>query len=189
MKRLVLATLLIGSLMPASAFAGTIINLFPNDGSGGNFGFRTYGAGYSITGGGGIAASAFNDFPPGYAPGSTFGINTPIFFDFGLAQLGPISSDVQFTDGVLFVSSVTLPTNGQDFRAFVTVGFDASGIFLATGDSISTSGSAKGYIDFSYFDGGYYPSPFTAVPEPGTVALVGAGVLGIVTRTKNKITR
>jgi hypothetical protein len=189
MRRLVLATLLICSLMSASAFAGTIINLVPNDMSGDNFAFKTYGPGYSITGEGGIAFAVFNDFPPGYAPGSTFGINTQIFFDGGSAKLGPISSDVDFTDGTLFVSSVTLPTNGQDFKAFVTVSFNASGIFNATGDSISASGSAKGYIDFSYIDGAYYPEAFVQTPEPGTMALVGTGVFGILARRKRKFMR
>ena len=84
------------------------------------------------------------------------------------------------------MSSVTLPTNGKDFRAFVTVSFNASGIFLATGDPISANGSANGYIDFVYIDGAYYPGAFKETPEPGTLALVGTGVLGIVARTKNR---
>jgi hypothetical protein len=50
MRRPVLATLLLCSLLPASAFADTIIGLVPNDGSGDNFGFRTYGPGYNISG-------------------------------------------------------------------------------------------------------------------------------------------
>jgi hypothetical protein len=107
-------------------------------------------------------------------------------FEDGFAKLGPISSDVEFTDGTLFVSSVTLPTNGKDFRAFVTVSFNASGIFLATGDPISANGSANGYIDSVYIDGAYYPGAFKETPEPGTLALVGTGVLGIVARTKNR---
>jgi hypothetical protein len=186
MRRLVLATLLICLLMSVSAFAGTIINLVPNDMSGDNFAFTTYGPGYYITGQGGIAFSVFNDFPPGYAPGSTFGINTQIFFDGGSAKLGPISSDVDFTDGTLFVSSVSLPTNGQNLRAFVSVSYDVSGIFVATGGPISSNETVSGYIDFSYNDGAYYPSAFTQVPEPGTMALVGTGVFGILARRKRK---
>jgi hypothetical protein len=188
MRRLILATPLLCSLLTATAFADTIIGLVPNDGSGDNFGFRTYGPGYNISGGGGIPADAFSDFPPGYAPGSTFGIGgAEIFFEDGFAKLGPISSDVDFTDGTLFVSSVTLPTNGKDFRAFVTVSFNASGIFLATGEPISANGSAHGYIDFSYIDGAYYPGAFKETPEPGTLALVGTGVLGIVARAKKRL--
>jgi hypothetical protein len=182
MRRLVLAILSLCLLMSASAFAGTIIGLIPNDGSGDNFGFRTYGPGYSISGDGGIPFDAFNDFPPGYAPGSTFGIAAPIFFADGFACLGPNCSDVGFTDGSVFVSPFTLPTNGKSFRAFVDVGFSASGIFLSTGDNIFASGDAVGYIDFFYFNGGYYPSGFTEVPEPNTVALLATGLLGIVGR-------
>jgi len=79
MRRLVLATLLLCSLLPASAFADTIIGLVPNDGSGDNFGFRTYGPGYNISGEGGIPADTFSEFPPGYAPGSTL-VSTRRYF-------------------------------------------------------------------------------------------------------------
>lgn len=102
--------------------------------------------------------------------------------------MGPVSSDLALTSGTLFVSSITLPTNGKDFKAFVNVNFDASGTLLVNGDSFNAGGSANGYR-VSYFNGAYYPSGFTEVPEPGTVSLVCAGVLGILPCARNKLRR
>jgi hypothetical protein len=191
MRRLVFAALLVCSLMSATAFAGTIIYLAPNGGGGDNFGFVTYGPNFYATALGSLSADVFSDFPPGYAPGSTiFGGGMTIFFDNGgFARVGPISSDLALTGGTLFISSITLPTNGKDFKAFVNVNFDAFGTLLANGASFDAGGSANGYIVFSYFNGAYYPSGFTEVPEPGTVSLVTAGVLGILPRARNKFRR
>jgi hypothetical protein len=186
MRRLFLETLLLCSLISANAFANTIIHYFPNDGSGDNFGFVTYGVGFYIAGGGGTPVAFFNDFV-GYAPGSTLGGSTDIFFSSGFARIGPISSDVAFFVGTLFLSSITLPTNGQDFRAPVEIDFGASGILLSTGDTIDAGGGAQGFIKFDFINGAYYPESFVQAPEPGTLALIGTGLLGIFARTRKKI--
>jgi len=181
MKRLVVVTLLLCSLISAKAFANTIIGYLPNDGSGDNFGFVTYGPGFLIAGGGGTPFDFFN--VQGYAQGSVLGGSTDIFFEGGFAKIGPISSDVFFDVGTLFMSTITLPTNGQDFRAPVSIGFDATGhpVDLSL-NSFDVSGSANGYIKFFFSDGFYFPDPigFMEAPEPGTLGLVGTGLVSLI---------
>lgn len=188
MRRLILGALLLWCLLiPVSVFADSVkIGFVPNDGSGDNFGFAIYGPGYFIAGGGGTPVDFFSDFFPGYAPGSTVGGSSGIFFDSGFARLGPNSSSVEFLDGTLFVSSISLPTNGQDFRAWVNVSFFASGILDSTGDPITASGGANGHIDFVFINGGYYPTGFAEAPEPGTLALIGTGLVAILARRKKR---
>ena len=187
MKRLLVGTLLLCSLISASAFANTIIGYSPNDGSGDNFGFITYGAGFYITGGGGTPVDFFNILF-GYAPGSTLGGFTDIFFDGGFARIGPISSDVFFNVGTLFMTTIILPTNGKDFVAPVTIGFGATGTLdTALQQSIDVSGSADGHIRFDFFNGAYYPESFVQVPEPGTLGLLGVGLLWVAARVRNKL--
>jgi len=187
MKRLLVGTLLLCSLMSASAFANTIIGYVPNDGSGDNFVFATYEVGFFITGGGGTPFDFFNSF--GYAPGSTLGGPTDIFFSGGFAKIGPIPSDVTFDVGTLFLSAITLPTNGQGFRAPVRIDFDASGRLDSTGNTFNVSGGASGYIRFDFINGAYYPEHFVEAPEPGTLGLIGAGLLGVAARVRNKLPR
>jgi len=89
--------------------------------------------------------------------------------------------------GTLFMSTITLPTNGRDFRAPVGIGFSASGRLLSTDDLINVGGSAGGFIQFDFLNGVYYPEEFVEAPEPATLALVGTGLLGILSRTKKKV--
>jgi hypothetical protein len=186
MKRLYLASLLLCALMSASAFANTIIGYSPNNGSGDNFGFKTYGVGFYVSGGGGTPFDFFNsDF--GYAPGSTLGGFTDLFLSGGFAKIGPNSSEVAFDVGTLFMSTIALPTNGRDFRAPVEIGFSASGTLLSTGDPIDVGGRAGGFIQFDFINGAYYPEDFVQAPEPGTLALVGTGPLGVLARTRKKV--
>jgi hypothetical protein len=199
MRRLLIGALLLCSLLPASAFADSItIGLAPNDGSGDNFGFQLQGAGYSVMGGGGLPYDNFNAGPPGYAPGSEVNIAGPIFFDFGLATIGSSSVEVDFGLGSLSASPITLPTNGQSFTGLVDISFGASGTLFTTGQPISVSGDAQGYITFDYINGGYYPesleltgvgqvTPALLTPEPGTLALIGTGLLGIFACTRGKV--
>src|ERR1700746_3290700 len=95
MKRLLVGILLLCSLVSAEAFANTIIGYSPNDGSGDNFGFITYGPGFFIAGFGGTPADFFNTL--GYAPGSTLGGFTDIFFSDGFANSGYSPSQVVYT--------------------------------------------------------------------------------------------
>jgi hypothetical protein len=180
-------TLLLCSLVSSSAFANTLIGYSPNDGSGDNFGFLIYGNGIYAVGGGGTPFDFFNVF--GYAPGSVLGGSTDIFFEGGFVRIGTISSDVFFDGGALFMSTITLPTNGKDFVAPVTIGFDATGTLVdtPTQQSIDLSGSADGYIKFDFFGGTYSPESFVEVPEPGTLGLLGMGLLGVAARARNKL--
>jgi hypothetical protein len=186
MKRLLVGTLLLCSLMSASAFANTIIGYSPNDGSGDNFGFINYNGNGFVAGGGGTPADFFNTL--GYVPGSILGGSTDIFFFGGFARIGPISSDVFFNVGTLFMSTITLPTNGKDFVAPVTISFGATGTLdNPLQQSIDVSGSADGHIRFDFFNGAYYPESFVQVPEPGTLGLLGVGLLGVAARVRNKL--
>ena len=192
MRRLFLGALLLCLLVPASAFADTVtVSLAPNDGSGDNFGFQLQGAGHSVSGGGGLPYDNFNAGPPGYAPGSAVNIAGPIFFDFGMATIGSSSDEVDFGVGSLSASPITLPSNGQNFTGLVDISFDASGTLFTTGQPISVSGDAQGYITFDYINGGYYPesleltgagqvTPPLVTPEPGTLALIGTGLLWVL---------
>jgi hypothetical protein len=186
MKRLLVGTLLLCSLVSANAFANTIIGYIPNDGSGDNFGFITYGPGFYITGFGGTPADFFYSGFPGYAPGSTLGGSTTIFFGGGFARIGTISDDVVYDLGTLFMSTITLPTNGQDFRAQVDIGFDAPGVLISSLQPIDVSSGAEGYIQFDYFNGVYYPEGFVQVPEPATLELAGIGLLWVFTRVRTR---
>jgi hypothetical protein len=188
MKRLLAGTLLLCSLVSANAFANTIIYLIPNDGSGDNFGFITYGPGFYITGDGGTPPDFFYNIFPGYAPGSTLGGSTPIYFADGSARIGAISYDVTWNlGGTLFMSTIKFPTNGQDFRAQVDIGIDATGTLVTMlGQPIHTSGGAEGYIKFDYVNGMYYPEGFVQVPEPATLELAGIGLLWVFTRVRTR---
>jgi len=176
MRRFFLETLLLCSLLSASAFGNsTLISLDPNDGSGDNFGFVTYGGGMFFAGFGGTPIYTTS----GYAPGSTLGGSGDIFFSNGFAKIGPISSPVSFNVGTLFLSTITFPTNSKDFRAPVDIQFDVTGTLDTTGEMIDVSGEAQGYIKFTFVNGAYYGQDFTEVPEPGALGLVGTGLLGI----------
>ena len=189
MKRLLVGILLLCSLVSAEAFANTIIGYIPNDGSGDNFGFITYGPGFFIAGFGGTPADFFNTL--GYAPGSTLGGFTDIFFSDGFAKIGPNSSEVFYNVGTLFLSTITFPTNGQNFRAPVSVGFDAIGTSVDTGNSFEVSSGADGYIQFYFSSGAYFADSrgFVETPEPGTLSLLCIGVLGVIARGGNKLLR
>jgi hypothetical protein len=76
---------------------------------------------------------------------------------------------------------ITIPTDGRDgFRAFVDISFSHTGINVETGQTIDVAGGAFGSISFYRgVDGGYYPSDFVQAPEPGTLGLIGTGLMGI----------
>jgi hypothetical protein len=190
MKRFLLLTPILFVLVTTGALADSVSIFYaPNDGSGDNFGFLVTAPGLSVSGSGGTPADFFQCcFPPGYLPGSTLGGSTDIFFSGGSATIGGISYDVSFDVGSLFMSTIVLPTNGQDYRAPVEISFFASGTLVDPLQSpISVSGSANGYIDFSYsaFTGGYFPDRFVPVPEPGTLGLTGPGLIGILALVRN----
>jgi len=188
MKRFLWATPMLFVLMSGSAFADTIIGLTPNDGSGDNFGFLQRGGGVTIAIGGGVAYDFFND--QAYAPGSTLGGSTDVFVSGGVLRVGGNSYELSpLSLGTLFLSSITLPTNGRDFTVPVGVDFSVSMVNLSTNEPVDVSGGAFGKMTFHFFDGSYYADSkgFTTVPEPGTLGLIGTGLIGILALVRKRL--
>ena len=182
MKRLLFATLLMLALTSTSAFADSFHLFFtPNLGSGDNFSYKSWSNTGSLFVSGDTPADFFG-VGNGYAPGSSLGGSTDIIFEPPFLRIGRVSYELQLDPGTLFMSSITLPTNGKDFTAFVQISFSGSGIFVDTGESIGVGGSANGHIHFSFIDGAYLPDAagFVQTPAPGSWALIGTGLTGIL---------
>ncbi len=178
-------------VLSASAFADSVtLFLSPNNGSGDNFGFLIKGSGFTFGGGGGTPYWSFND--QGYAPGSTFGGDLSLFLDNGFAQIGDTFygyEDVVYSSGMLFLSTFTLPTNGQDFTVQVTSDFSGLATIIATGQSFNVSGSGSGTMIFVFspYWELYFPQPVrfnnipaAVTPEPGTLGLMATGLLSML---------
>ena len=183
MKRFLWLTPILFVVMLGSAFADGI-TFVPNDGSGDNFGFFQNGAGF----GGGVPYDFFNIGP--YAPGSTLGGQADIFIEGGFIVIDGIGHDLApLGPGTLFLSSLTLPTNGKDFRALVDLSFGATMLIIDTNEPVDVGGGAVGSIKFHFVDGFYYPDSagFIQAPEPGTLGLMGSGLIGILALVRKRL--
>ena len=189
MKRFLLLTPILFVLLSAGAFADSVrIFFLPNDGSGDNFGFIQKGVGTFTSVVGGAPFDFFSAF--GYAPGTTLGGGTDLFISGGFAQFGGNSYELSPTSlGTLFLSTFTLPTNGKDFVKFpVEIAFSAPMMIIDTGEPFDVSGGARGTIIFSRGqDGLYYARAFAQAPEPGTLGLMGTGLIGILALVRKRL--
>jgi len=194
MKRSLWATPLLLVLISGTSLANiiTTISLVPNDGTGENLGFSQTAPGFSVGLSGGTPVSFFGI--EGFAPGTTLGGVTDVFFDGGFAVINGVGHELDLSGGSLFMSSITLPTNGAIQVTFpVQLELSASGAFADTGDSFDVDGGASGTITFDLDNGVYYPEgfvqkPVTTTPEPSTVSLMAVGlicVFGLIGKRRN----
>jgi hypothetical protein len=65
--------------------------------------------------------------------------------------------------------------------------FGGSVTVADTGQIIDLYGSSKGKITFFRADGLYYAGSFTTVPEPGTLGLMGTGLIGIFSVARRRL--
>jgi hypothetical protein len=194
MNRSLWAILFSVVLLSSGMFADTINTMMffvPNDGSGDNFAFRQRlngtNIGMSISIDGGTPFFFFNAY--GYAPGSVLGGSADVFFsDFNSVTINGTQHELDFNvPGTLFVSSITLPTNGKSFTARVELDFVASGIVADTGQLLNISGAQVGKITFTFENGVYYAGAFTAIPEPSALVLMGLGLIGILGLARRRL--
>jgi PEP-CTERM motif len=129
----------------------------------------------------------------GHAPGSTLGGSTDFFVEGGFVQIGGTSFELTpVSVGSVFMTSFTLPTNGKYVVTVpVVVGFEALMASVDTGQIFALSGGNSGTITFYLNNGFYLPSGFVnaAIPEPGTLGLMGTGLISILALARKRLRR
>jgi len=181
-------SLLCLTLISSTSFADQIF-LMPNTGSGDNFGFIGYKNGHQLFLGGGTPFDFFGN--GGYAPGSVFGGGATLFLDPADVWINGAPMEFGFPETMSFIfgSSVTLPTNGRDFTVPWQIGFSATGVSFATGQTIQLGGQGSGKLSlyFNPVTDLYYPGSFVQTPEPGTLGFLGTGILGILASARKRL--
>lgn len=181
--------LLFLTLISSTALADQVF-LIPNDGSGDNFGFIGYMNGHQLFLDGGTPYDFFGN--GGYAPGSVFGGGATLYLYSTDVWINGAPMLFGFPDTMSFVfgSSITLPTNGIDFFTVPwQIGFSATGVSFDTGQTIQVGGQGSGKLSFYYSSATrlYYPGSFVQTPEPGTLGLLGTGIIGILAVTRKRL--
>jgi len=186
MKRSFPRTLLFVALMSATALADHLY-LVPNC-CGDNFGYSTQMNGHPLHLSGGTDPYFLDAF--GYQPGSTLGIGELYLYG-SVIWIDGIPTEFNFpgAGSISMYPLITLPTDGRDvFRAFVDISFSHNGINYDTGQTIDVGGGAFGSISFYRgADGQYYASDFAEAPEPGTLGLIGTGLIGIAAVARKRL--
>ena len=187
MKRFLLCLPIFLTLIGSTAFADHIY-LIPNDGSGGNFGFLGFMNGHQLSVGGGTAYDFFGT--GGYQPGTVFGGGGALFLSPTVIWVNGVPLEFGFPQSMSGISTtqITLPTNGKGFTIPWDVSFSAVGINFDTGQNIQIGGHAHGKLSFFYSSetGLYYPGSFVQTPEPGTLGLLGTGIMAILAAARNR---
>jgi hypothetical protein len=196
--------ILLVALMPC-AYADAISNFTivqitvsvgPNNGTGDNLHFTLIGPGTNIAGTGGIACFDWCSTLNPVSPGQVFPGFGQIFIEFfsnamvGGKNYDP-TKDIAFSSGFFIDSlgSITLPANGSDVTAclparaqspitgFVGEGptFTQMNLNLPAGGSFCTTWNFAGG-QYTFVHGNFSVS---TVPEPGTLYLMGSGLVAV----------
>jgi hypothetical protein len=194
MNRLLLPlSLLFVTLMSSTAFADHLY-LFVNDGSGDNFGFIGRMNGHQLILQGGTAYEAFG-YDTTYMPGSTVQTGGTLYLYFTTIWVDGVPTDFGFPQesssfGINPLNPFfTLPTDGRDVTVGVQVYFTALGLDIVTGQTVQVSGSSTGRISYVFnpSTGLYSSGNYEQTPEPGTLGLVGIGIMGILSSARKRL--
>ena len=157
---------------------------------------------YLLMSGPGLFLGGWAGTPPnwfsgtvGYLPGSIGGGKIPLtLYDVGgyLPGLGGIDvagGQMNCCSATLFAGTFTFPTTGKDFTIYLPATISGISGTASNGDAFSfspTAGSVK--LSFTYSGGLYYGSQgsFGPAPEPGTLALMGTGIIAILSLVRRR---